>query len=89
MLVRDHSSPNDVVFDDAALVDLAEGNAFCVIPRCEAGARPHCTGPAKLAFVCDDAWEMTLIGKQTGHSLERLLGLPDDAEPLGGVELLT
>ena len=80
VLVRDHGSPNDVVLDDDALVDLAEGNVFNVIARCEAGPRPHCTGPAKLAFVCDDAWEVTLIGKQTGHSLKRLLGLPDDAE---------
>ena len=89
VLVRDYGSPNDVVLEDDALVDLAEGNVFRVIPRCEAAPQPHCTGSAKLAFVCDDAWEVTLIGKQTGHSLERLLGLPDDAEPLGGVELLT
>lgn len=82
MLVRDHGSPNDVVFDDTAIVDLADGNVFYVNPRCEAGARPHCTGPAKLAFICDDAWEVTLIGKQTGHSLKRLLGLPDGAELL-------
>lgn len=79
VLVRDHGSPNDVVLQDDTLVDLAEGNVFRVIPRCEAGPQPPCTGPAKLAFVCDDEWEVTLIGKQTGHSLKRLLGLPDDA----------
>jgi hypothetical protein len=38
-----------------------------------------CSGPAKLAFVCDDEWEVTLISNQTGHSLKRLFGLPDDA----------
>ncbi len=80
VLVRDHGSPNDVVLSDDTLVDLAEGNVFRVIPRCEAGPQPHCTAPPKLAFVCSDAWEVTLIGKQTGHSLKRLLGLPDDAE---------
>lgn len=82
ILVRDHGSPNDVIFGEDALVDLAEGNVFNVIARCEVVPRSHCTGPAKLAFVCDDAWEVTLIGKQTGHSLRRLLGLPDDAELL-------
>ena len=82
VLVRDYGSPNDVVLENDALVDLAEGNVFRVIPRCEAAPQPHCTGPAKLAFVCDDAWEVTLIGKQTGHSLKRLLGMPDDAELL-------
>lgn len=79
VLVRDHGSPNDVVLIDDAVVDLAEGNVFRVIPRCEAAPQPPCTGPAKLAFVCDDEWEVTLVGKQTGHSLKRLLGLPDDA----------
>lgn len=79
VLVRDHGSPNDVVFAEDALVDLAEGNVFRVIPRCEAAPQAPCTGPSKLAFVCDDEWEVTLIGKQTGHSLKRLFGLPDDA----------
>lgn len=79
VLVRDYGSPNDVVFADDALVDLAEGNVFRVIPRCEAAPPRPCKGPAKLAFVCDDAWEVTLIGKQTGRSVKRLLDLPDDA----------
>ena len=86
VLVRDHGSPNDVVFDDDAMVDLAEGNVFRLIPRCEGGPQQPCTAPAKLAYVCDDAWEVTLIGKQTGHSLKRLLGLPDDAELLRDFE---
>jgi hypothetical protein len=80
VLVRDHGSLNDVVLSDETLVDLAEGNVLRVIPRCEAGPQQHCTAPPKLAFVNDDAWEVTLIAKQTGHSLKRLLGLPDDSE---------
>jgi hypothetical protein len=79
VLVRDYGSPNDVVLADEMLVDLAEGNVFRVIPRCEAAPQAHCTGPAKLAFVCDDGWEVTLISKQTGHSLKRLFCLPEDA----------
>jgi hypothetical protein len=50
------------------------GNVFRVIPHCEAEPQPHWTGPAKLAFASDDAWQVTLIAKQTGHSLKRLPG---------------
>ena len=78
-LVRDYGTPNDVGLAHDALVDLAEGNVFRVSPRCEAESRLDRTGPAKLAFVCDDEWEVTLISKQTGRSLKRLLGLSDDA----------
>jgi hypothetical protein len=86
VLVRDHGSQHDVVLDDDAVVDLADGNVFRVIPRCEAGPQAPCKESAKLAFVCDDAWKVTLIGKQTVHSLKRLLGLPDDAELLRDFE---
>jgi hypothetical protein len=79
VLVRDYGSPNDVILGDEISVDLAEGNVFRVIPRCEVAPQALCTGPAKLAFACDDGWEVTLISKQTGHSLKRLFGLPDDA----------
>jgi len=78
-LVRDQETRNDVPFADGAEVDLAEGNVFRAVARCEAGPQPACTGAAKLAFVCDDEWELALIGKQTGRSLKGLLGLPDDA----------
>lgn len=80
ILVRDHETRNDVPFADDAAVDLAKGNVFRAVPRCEAAQQPQCTGAAKLAFVCDDAWEVTLIGNQTGHTLKRLLGLPDETD---------
>src|SRR5689334_11563026 len=51
LLVRDHGSPDDVIFQDPDEVDLGMGNVFRVIPRCEAGPQPDCTAPAKLAFV--------------------------------------
>ena len=86
VLVRDHDNPNDVVLEDESVVDLAEGNVFRTIPRCEAAPQPPCVAPPKLAFVCDDAWEVTLTGKQTGHSLKQLFGLPDDAELLRDFE---
>lgn len=86
VLVRDHGSPYDVVLLDERLVDLADGNVFRVIPRCEAGPQAHCTASSKLAFVCDDSWEVTLTGRQTGHSLKRLFGFPNDAELLRDYE---
>jgi hypothetical protein len=86
VLVRDYENPNDVVLEDEEVIDLAEGNVFRVIPRCEAGPQEPCTAKPKLAFACDDAWEVTLTGKQTGHSLKRLLGLPDEAKLLRDFE---
>lgn len=80
VLVRDHETKNDVPFPDAAEVDLAEGNVFRVVSRCEAEPKPHCTSVAKLAFVCDDAWEVTLTATQTERSLRGMFGLPDGTE---------
>src|ERR1051326_2527015 len=54
VLVRDHNSPNDVVIDDDAEVDLSAGNVFYTLPRCDAQPRHGCTEPAKLAFFVDD-----------------------------------
>lgn len=83
VLVRDHESRNDVSFADDAEVDLADGNVFRAVQRCQAGpGGGPCRGAAKLAFVCDDEWEVTLVGAQTGRSLKRLLGLPEEAEIL-------
>jgi hypothetical protein len=79
LLVRDHGGVNDVTFEDDAPVDLADGNVFRAIPRCEAKPNSHCMEPAKRAFVCDDEWEVTLIAQQTGRTVKRLLGLPADA----------
>jgi hypothetical protein len=80
VLVRDHETRNDVPFADGTEVDLAEGNVFRVVARCEAIPQAPCSGAAKLAFVCDDAWEVTLAEAQTERSLKRLFGLTDDAE---------
>jgi Multiubiquitin len=79
VLVRDHGGVQDVTFDGDAGVDLAEGNVFRTVPRCDAKPNTHCTEPAKLAFVCDDELEVTLISQQTGKALKRLLRLPADA----------
>lgn len=79
ILIRDHGGVHDVMLDDGATVDLADGNVFRPVPRCEAKPNAHCSEPAKRAFVCDDELEVTLVGQQTGRTLKRLLGLPADA----------
>jgi len=76
-LVRVHGGTHDPVIRDEALVDLGSGNVFYTVPLCEAERQSDCDQPAKLAFVIDDAWAVTLTGRQTGQSLKRLLAIPD------------
>lgn len=77
-LVRDYGGKHDIFLDDDALVDLGDGNVFKVKPRCESGSSTICSEPPKRAFVCDDQWEVTLIGKQSGKTLRRLFRLPPE-----------
>lgn len=86
LLLRDHETPNDATFEDTAEIDLAEGNVFRTVPRCDAKTGSKCTAPPKLAFAVDDDWEITLIPRQTGYSLKRLIGLPDDVELFRDIE---
>jgi Prokaryotic E2 family E len=74
ILVRDHGSQNDITFEDDAQIDLAEGNVFYTLPRCEVKPANGCITPPKLAFVIDDRPEQTLNSKQTGRSLRELFG---------------
>jgi hypothetical protein len=86
VLQRDFNSPIDQIFADNERVDLRQGNVFKTIPRC---APVPCTVPdarPKLAFIVDDAWEVTVNSNQTGHSLKRLVGLPDNAKLLRDFE---
>ncbi len=80
VLVRDLNSPIDVGFTSDAMVDLGEGNVFRLVHGCqddEMGAR----GAApKLAFIVDDAWEVTVEPRQTAESLRGLFSLDDDVE---------
>jgi hypothetical protein len=79
-LVRDYNSPHDTVFADDAEIDLAEGNVFRVIPACESAPMQPCREPAKLAFVVDDVWEITINPKHTGESLRHLFALPPEVK---------
>lgn len=79
-LVRDFNQPLDMAIPPDAEVDLAAGNVFRIPEDCDdtvsdipAGALP------KLAFVADDAWEVTVQPVQTVESLLGLFDVPDDA----------
>lgn len=79
VLVRDHNSPNDVVLDDDMSVDLAEGNVFYALRRCDVTSRGGCTDVAKLAWFVDDRSEMTVLAVQTGKLLRQLFALEASA----------
>ena len=82
VLLRDHNSPNDPIVADAAEVNLADGNVFRSIPRCEAAPTHVCPAPPKLAFVVDDGWKITINPAHSEASLRQLFGLNDDVELL-------
>lgn len=86
ILVRDHNSPHDEPFENEALVNLAAGNVFRTAGVRDPRPCRRAAATPKLAFVVDDAWEITVQPKQTGHSLKRLMGLPDDVELLRDFE---
>lgn len=86
VLVRDYQTRNDVVVADNSELDLAAGNVFRVIPRCEAAPSQARHEPPKLAFVVDDEWEVVLDPRQTGATLRRLFELPAEAELLRDYE---
>jgi hypothetical protein len=74
-LVRDHNSPYDVVIDDSANVDLADGNVFYTVSREEAAGRGGCHSPPKLAYFVDDHAEVTTNPDQNGRTIRELFGL--------------
>ena len=74
VLVRDLGSANDAPFEDGAELDLAAGNVFYTLPRCEVKPADGCIAPPKLAFVINDQPEQTLNPHQTGRSLRELFG---------------
>lgn len=80
VLVRDLNSPIDVGFAPDAMVDLAEGNVFRLVHGCRADEIGARGAAPKLAFVVDDAWEVTVEPRQTAESLRGLFDLNDDVE---------
>ncbi|MEM9420008.1 MAG: hypothetical protein AAGA25_13290 [Planctomycetota bacterium] len=76
VLVRDHNSPNDVVLDEDQEIDLADGNVFYSLKRCEVQPRERCSAAAKLAVFINDRPEVTLRSEQTATQLLQLFSLP-------------
>jgi hypothetical protein len=74
VLVRDHGSPDDIPFEDDAKLNLAQGNVFYTLPRCEVKPSNGCSAPPKLAFIIDDRPEQSLNPNQTGRSLREIFG---------------
>lgn len=85
-LVRDHNSPDDPLIDDAAVLDLADGNVFYSIPSCDVKPRPHCGSEPKRAYFVDDRWELAGPITQTGRSIRELFGLANEVELLRDLE---
>lgn len=81
-LVRDYNSPNDVAFEPDADIDLGEGNVFRTAEDCQHSHQITCEAPAKLAFVVDDRWEVTIQPNQTGETLRGLFNLPQNVDLL-------
>src|SRR5258708_7116908 len=75
VLVRDHNSPNDVVLKEEELIDLAQGNVFYRLSRCEVQPRGDCHDVPKRAFVVDDRAEIIIRPDLSGQTLRELFGL--------------
>ncbi|MGE4150815.1 MAG: hypothetical protein AB7G17_01000 [Phycisphaerales bacterium] len=80
VLVRDLNSPIDIGFASDAMVDLAEGNVFRLLRGCTANETGAHGAQPKLAFIVDDAWEITIEPRQTAESLRGLFDLDDEVE---------
>jgi hypothetical protein len=86
VLVRDHNSPNDVVLKDDAQADLAKGNVFYRLARCEVQERSACRDVPKRAFVVNDRAEITIRSELSGEVLRELFGLQPHAHLLRDTE---
>lgn len=86
VLVRDHNSPNDVVLDDDQEIDLADGNVFYRLRKCDAQPRGACDAPAKLALFVDDRPEITLRTEQTAAQVLRLFSIAKHVQLIRDLE---
>jgi hypothetical protein len=76
VIVRDSNEPHDTVLKDSDLIDLAEGNVFYSRLHDEVKPSGTCpTGPVKLAFSVNDAFEVTIVPEQTRDSLLGLFSI--------------
>jgi hypothetical protein len=78
VLARDYDSPDDVVLADDETIDLAKGNVFYRLAKCDAKPCAHNDAPPKLALFVDDRPEVTINPHQTGKTIRELFGFNDD-----------
>ncbi|WP_020471376.1 hypothetical protein [Zavarzinella formosa] len=86
-LVRDYNQQTDLPLDPSVEIDLAGGNVFLTTEVCEAPVlERHPDAQPKLAFVVDDAWEMTTNPRQTLESLRGLFQILENLDVLRDLE---
>jgi hypothetical protein len=78
VLARDYDSPDDIILTDEETVDLAKGNVFYRLAKCDAKPCGHCDAPPKLALFVDDRPEITINPHQSGKTIRELFGFKDD-----------
>jgi len=89
VLIRDHNSPHDPVFDDDDLeLTLREGNVFKSAPSCEVqnGSDNRCSAPPKYAISVDDAVELAVNPILSGQTLRDLSNVGVDRQLLRDYE---
>lgn len=69
----------DDVLDDGSTLDLAEGNVFRTVPRCDVSGTSIGNGRAKKAVSVDDRFEIVVIDELKREDLLSLFGLPSTA----------
>lgn len=76
VLVRDYNSPADAVLPEEGEVDLAQGNVFYRMERCDVRPQGECIEQPKLAYILNDRIELTTRPDQTGRALRELFNVP-------------
>lgn len=75
-ILRDHNDPNDPVMEPGGKIDLAKGEVFYAVRKCEAETdRKPCKAPPKRLIVVDDRHEVVIRSEQTGNTIRDLFGL--------------
>ncbi|MCB1064457.1 MAG: hypothetical protein KDN20_16255 [Verrucomicrobiae bacterium] len=76
VIVRDHNDPNDPVIEPGNEIDLAKGEVFYTLPKCDVGTnRKPCKAPAKRLIVVNDRHEIVIRSDQSGKTIRDLFGL--------------
>jgi len=98
-LIRDHGSPDDLILNDEANINLSEGNVFYSRPSCDCHPSNTCSSSPKRAFSVDDRFEISSVETLNHDAFFALFDLkkhcsifrdfesPADKEILAGEEI--